>query len=130
MSDRHEKWVRVEPGTVIPAGQPYRVEYTIGGANETRGRDYGEGYVVPDDPERYTHFVDSSWRPPLNLPTEPASVIEARTETDAVNVFMFLLDRDAVSGALDRFWVDVTGFHWDESEIVSARTVYDAGVER
>lgn len=62
--DRAAKWQRVEPGTVILAGQPYRdesrspyFEYPDGAAHR---------FVAADDT-----FVDSSWRPPLELPTEP-----------------------------------------------------------
>lgn len=68
MSDRHPKWQRVEPGTVIPAGQPYRIEYQSPGLTA--------GEYVPTRPEtvdgRYGGwFVDSSWKPPLVLPNEP-----------------------------------------------------------
>lgn len=70
MSDRHEKWVRVEPGTVIPAGQPYRIEYGNGTAFE-----YGSGCLVEVTAVSHGRtedwFIDSSWKPPLVLPTEP-----------------------------------------------------------
>ena len=67
--DRHPKWQRVEPGTVIPAGQPYRVEHH-------HGSPYAQEFIWPmseqrlDLPER-DYFIDSSWKPPLVLPTEP-----------------------------------------------------------
>lgn len=67
MTDRHEKWTRVEPGTVIPAGQPYRRE---DGDEAAEGVVKGlpHGFPVP----RYNDwFVDSSWKPPLDLPTTP-----------------------------------------------------------
>lgn len=60
MSDRHERWTPVEPGTVIPAGQPYRVVFEDQSAIDFKVTD-GGGDV----------FVDSSWKPPLVLPTEP-----------------------------------------------------------
>jgi hypothetical protein len=67
MSDRHPKWQRVEPGTVIPAGQPYRVEqvtcnYEFPGKRSDMTVPFYRGS---------TYFVDSSWKPPLELPTEP-----------------------------------------------------------
>lgn len=86
MSDRHSKWVRVEPGTVIPAGQPYRVEYAKPledhPAQERErlvaceAREFLNGSAVArplrDDLCVTTDwFVDSSWKPPLDLPTEP-----------------------------------------------------------
>lgn len=74
MSDRHEKWVKVEPGTVIPAGQPYRVEWTTG-RDEKEHAEENPGSEVNWKPSRLREnqrwFVDSSWRPPLDLPTEP-----------------------------------------------------------
>lgn len=63
--DRHEKWTRVEPGHVIPAGQPYRWE----NVNEAVEGSYAQAtYTVP---RYHVWFVDSTWRPPLELPTEP-----------------------------------------------------------
>lgn len=56
MSDRHPKWTPVKPGTVIPAGQPYRKCYE-GIANSALAA--GRGVEV-----------DSSWKPPFVLPTE------------------------------------------------------------
>lgn len=80
MSDRHEKWVAVEPGTVIPAGQPHRVEFSEPVADFSLARTMTakelirtKGFTVPsplDSVER-EWFVDSSWKPPLVLPTEP-----------------------------------------------------------
>lgn len=64
-SDRHEKWVPVQPGTFIPAGQPYRAEYERH-ASEYRGRSVDS--MVPPSGD---WFIDSSWRPPLELPTTP-----------------------------------------------------------
>lgn len=60
MNDRHSKWQPVEPGHVIPSGQPYMFEVE----DQTTG-----DYAVPDDGRGW--FVDSSWRPPLELPAEP-----------------------------------------------------------
>lgn len=84
MSDRHEKWVRVEPGHVIPAGQPYRMEFAEDGFQKvtatateyvaTEDRGIGNGAAM--------WFVDSSWRPPLDLPTEPTWGIAVVRETD------------------------------------------------
>lgn len=60
MTGRDKNWQPVEPGHVIPAGQPYMFEVE----DQTTG-----DYTVPDDGRQW--FVDSSWRPPLELPTEP-----------------------------------------------------------
>lgn len=57
--DRHPKWTPVEPGTVIPAGQPY--------ANVKR-QGHPRDWTVEVDG---AVLVDSSWKPPLVLPTEP-----------------------------------------------------------
>lgn len=79
---RHEKWVRVEPGTVIPAGQPYRVEWDgsdrqplgTGSAAEYseptqwKVREFFKGYYYAG------MFVDSSWSPPLELPEAPCVI--------------------------------------------------------
>jgi hypothetical protein len=67
MSDRHEKWVRVGPGHTVPAGQPYRIEYEDGSASEHPN----VGGVLVRRATDFDLFVDSSWRPPLNQPTEP-----------------------------------------------------------
>lgn len=78
--DRHGKWTPVEPGTVIPAGQRYRVEYgtstatvdtveCVSKVNETAGPTMLEH-------SRDQWFVDSSWEPshpcsaPLNIKGE------------------------------------------------------------
>lgn len=67
MSDRHEKWQRVEAGHVIPAGQPYRIEPPA--SFETAIKEWPKGhdledYRVPDWTD-CDYFVDSLWRPPL-----------------------------------------------------------------
>lgn len=79
MSDRHSKWTPVEPGTVIPAGQPYRVEYNDHWPNKA------QEFIRRDDfkaesafSNRAKFFVDSSWKPPLDLPTEPTWGIAVR----------------------------------------------------
>jgi hypothetical protein len=69
MSDRHEKWVRVEPGTVIPAGQPYRVEWVGPNGPGAQEMVNGEQFNIPNNDSEW--FIDSSWKPPLVLPTEP-----------------------------------------------------------
>lgn len=61
-NERHPNWQPVEPGQVIPAGQPYRVVYA-------NGIDYAQDAGGSTD-GTYVE-VDSSWRPPLELPTEP-----------------------------------------------------------
>lgn len=70
MNDRHPKWTPVEPGFVIPAGQPYRVEmrgtpadphWTDTATECVRGSDFLIGRGRPAD-----YFIDSrthrSWR--------------------------------------------------------------------
>lgn len=72
MTDRHDKWVPVYGGHVIPVGQPYRTEF-IGGNGYPEAREripVWEDVKVPS-PTGWKWFVDSSWRPPLELPTEP-----------------------------------------------------------
>jgi len=64
MMDRHEKWTPVEPGHVIPAGQPCRDEHF------NPIREWNTGYPT-DHKAEADWFVDSSWRPPLDLPSEP-----------------------------------------------------------
>lgn len=76
MSDRHEKWTRVEPGTVIPAGQPIRFEYADGPDYTAMEKANKTTHDVQPGPNCTGLFVDSSWRPPLELPTAP-SVIRA-----------------------------------------------------
>jgi hypothetical protein len=74
MSDRHPKWQRVEPGTVIPAGQPYRVEYSKGDApSSIEAQEYQSRpveWMIPLTTS-VVWFVDSSWKPLLDLPTTP-----------------------------------------------------------
>jgi hypothetical protein len=68
---RHDDWKRVEPGTPIPAGQPYRLEYTDDSASDhPHHPDLVAGDPLYGEPDA-DWFVDSSWRPPLELPTEP-----------------------------------------------------------
>lgn len=74
MSDRHPKWVRVEPGTHIEAGTPWRVEYAhaefrADGQDAVEHSGVGSDWVVPETDD--VILVDSSWKPPLDLPTEP-----------------------------------------------------------
>lgn len=64
---RHPKWVRVEPGTLIAKGQPYRSEYSGGYAEEDHFR---SDRTIPLDTSG-EYFIDSTWSPPLELPTEP-----------------------------------------------------------
>lgn len=71
MSDRHPKWQRVERGTVIPAGQPYRLEWNHGVRAGCRATELVTTTDYPVGGEAGSVFVDSSWRPPLELPTEP-----------------------------------------------------------
>jgi hypothetical protein len=68
MSERHEKWVPVSPGTVIPAGQPYRIEFANVPGTAAHERTHHSEVAVWDSHE---WFVDSTWKPPLDLPTEP-----------------------------------------------------------
>lgn len=78
MSTRHEKWVPVELGTVIPAGQPYRWEWPSNGgtAAEERVADY-RTKTVPHLGTQW--FIDSSWKAPLELSTEPTwGIVVAR----------------------------------------------------
>lgn len=70
MSDRDEKWVAMgspfEPGK----GQPYRIEFPNGVALEN----YHPGSEMMGWMQRNgepTYLVDSSWKPPLDLPTTP-----------------------------------------------------------
>lgn len=85
MSDRHAKWQRVEPGTVVPAGQPFRAEHGW--------REIGTVATESIQPSPYElppysdaeWFVDSSWKPPLVLPTEPC-VIRAKLKFGGTRV--------------------------------------------
>ena len=73
--ERDKKWVAVEPGHIIPAGQPYMIEFKLG-MGWSVGLRRSE-YVLDKDKVVIEYnsvsgwFVDSSWRPPLELPTEP-----------------------------------------------------------
>lgn len=78
MSDRHPKWRRVEPGTVIPAGQPYRAEHQSVAHRAEEGVHPANHEVYSGS--AYDWFVDSSWRPPLELPTEPTWGIALHTK--------------------------------------------------
>jgi hypothetical protein len=69
--DRHPKWQQVPPGTVIPAGQPYRVEFNTESYPSAVEKPQGDGLEHKAVGYRKEWFVDSSWRPPLELPTEP-----------------------------------------------------------
>jgi len=75
MSSRHEKWQPVEPGHVIPAGQPYRIEYCTGERPQSIETQADTDRIANKHDEhsdaRHEWFIDSSWRPPLELPTEP-----------------------------------------------------------
>jgi hypothetical protein len=127
--DRHPKWQRVEPGTVIPAGQPYRIEFAndspctstewiqVGFAREAEG----------DDVEAW--FVDSSWRPPLELPTEPTWGIAVRRDERP--------DKGAgdVLGIGHRWWVDGEVLQgdlccWGLGEILDFIPLTDEQVQR
>lgn len=124
-TDRHPKWVRVEPGAVIPAGQPYRLEWSK------------RGNMIPDEllaservcdgHEMKAHdgtdwFVDSSWKPPLVLPTAEGSVIEATRH-----------------GTKHLWWLTKGGKVWangvyqlseDGSDLTVHRILFDAGAAR
>jgi hypothetical protein len=96
--DRHPKWRRVEPGTVIPAGQPYRVEWTSVYAHtmpdailasERVCNDHDMPVIGGED-----WFVDSSWKPPLVLPTEPTWGIVAYASVSAGQLWISKFHRD------------------------------------
>lgn len=80
MSDRHEKWTPVEAGYVVPKGQMYRME--VPATSAYRAAEYVSiGFTVPQSGDEW--FIDSSWRPPLVLPTEPTwgiAVCDARLD--------------------------------------------------
>lgn len=79
---RGPKWVAVNPGHAIPAGQPHAIQYKHH-ANWCTWAEYTRPHVVhagwQNNSERewvypdrvVTYYVDSTWRPPINLPTEP-----------------------------------------------------------
>lgn len=80
MSDRHPKWVRVERGTVIPAGQPWRVEYPVMNPEGTEAHESVSKTVLNQsshalDSEDAEWFVDSSWKPPLEAVTIPGELV-------------------------------------------------------
>lgn len=88
VAGRHPKWQRVEPGYVIPAGQPYRVERwdtTFG----PRASEYVDDKPHEVRPRDYPVFIDSSWKPPLVLPTEPtwALVVKPSGYVDTLEVW-------------------------------------------
>jgi hypothetical protein len=98
VAGRHPKWQRVEPGTVIPAGQPYRIEWDAT-TGET-ATEYASEFEQAVNPSRHETrwLVDSSWRPPLELPTEPTWGIVVR----------------ASDGHLASQWVHKADEVWDE----------------
>jgi hypothetical protein len=67
-------WQQVDPGTEIQVGQPFRVEYDATYAEEDVHEDRPR--TIPPT-TRGVWFVDSSWRPLRELPTE-ACVIRAK----------------------------------------------------
>lgn len=71
MTDHQPKWVRVEPGTVIPAGQPYRIEYNDESAWKASEFVPKEPITVPARPTQVDWFIDSTYSAPLKLPTKP-----------------------------------------------------------
>lgn len=66
-AERHEKWKRVSPGHTIPARQPVRYEYDEA-YTLAQEFSYSQPTEVVDGD---TAFIDATWRPPLDLPTEP-----------------------------------------------------------
>jgi hypothetical protein len=96
VSDRHPKWQRVEPGTVIPAGQPYRVEYPqdghLAGEYVSSADRVAEGSESIFHTEGHEWFVDSSWRPPLELPTTPTWGMVITDGFPAPDVALFKVD--------------------------------------
>jgi glucose dehydrogenase len=61
MNQRDSKWVRVEPGTVVAKGQPYRIE--TGADWSVESVDPTAEQVVADfyDGVQGSVFVDSNW---------------------------------------------------------------------
>lgn len=97
--DRHDKWVKVEPGTVIPAGQPYAVIPGASSPARFTWMEYGEGQPYEHKAQgNYEFFVDSSWCPPLELPTEPTWGIAVTTDQRS--------DKSGVLGVGHRWWLD------------------------
>lgn len=82
-AERHMKWREVEPGYVIPAGQPYRIEWPRRGGvhpDELLASERVCDHHTMTAFQGYGWFVDSSWDP-LDLPTKPTwgiAVWEAR----------------------------------------------------
>lgn len=86
--ERHEKWQKVEAGTVIPAGQPYRIE-PRDPEMDIRERRTGNSIQWTFQPanDNYEYFFDSLWRPPLELPTEPTwGIVVRRNKHGAIRV--------------------------------------------
>jgi hypothetical protein len=128
--DRHPKWVKVEPGTVIPAGQPYRVEYSdqrpewlppgtksvdVDGNAVSVFRPVEHGLFV----ETSRWFVDSSWRPPLELPTTP-SIIRAVIENANRKVLLF-------GPSLEGTWGTIGDYHYDPARITAFEVLWTEG---
>lgn len=119
-SGRHPRWQRVEPGTVIPAGQPYRVEYpTAVGVNARECTD-GSRQIVDSEYPSDAYFVDSSWRPPLDLPTD-LSVIRAVMPGEKP----FLLTGPYPGD----YWTDQQGgiFRQAEKHLISCEVLWTVG---
>ena len=70
MIERDERWHLAEPGTVVEAGQPFRLEPDDPGKPI---KEYRQGLSMQWTVwmEDVPTYVDSSWRPPLELPTAP-----------------------------------------------------------
>jgi hypothetical protein len=122
-ADRHPKWQRVPPGTVIPAGQPYRVDWIEGdGAHEYRpAKEAFQPLAHPDHSEGAEWFVDSSWRPPLELPTTPGSVIEARGKAGSCWLWF---------RGEHEWWINAKGATAYPRDLSLIRVLFDAGAER
>jgi hypothetical protein len=117
---RHPKWQRVEPGHVIPAGQPYRIEWSDATADKLLASERLTDHNILAL-QMGSWFVDSSWRPPLVLPTTPGSVIEATRH-----------------GSKHLWWMTKSGKVWandiyqlseDGSDLTVHRILFDAGAE-
>lgn len=67
-----EKWQRVDVGHLIPAGQPYLYEFVEDspGRHGVQRAEYVSDSPVVARPG-YPVYVDSTWRPPVDLPIEP-----------------------------------------------------------
>lgn len=117
MSGRDAKWEPIAPGETIPAGQPYMKEYDghAGGIRRAEFQhqtDVRVGYFMQHTQQwvvgnRITGwFVDSTWYPPLDLPTHPL---------DSVRGIARWVDRDR--------WTYVAGFHNKETGMAFARPI-------